>query len=182
MPVGESPIANRQSPIPRARPKTLFATHYHELTDITQLLPRCRNFSFTVKEQRGQVLFMRKLKPGPADKSYGIAVARLAGLPPAVIERAKQVQADFKKGEALSIGQLAPESDLAMAADKPASESIVLSPESIVLSPEAIVLTELKAAEVEKLSPLQAFDLLLRLKQRLDAPSDRDHPGQENPE
>jgi DNA mismatch repair protein MutS len=146
-----------------ARPKTLFATHYHELTDITQLLPRCRNFSFTVKEQRGQVLFMRKLKPGPADKSYGIAVARLAGLPPAVIERAKQVQADFEKGEALSIGQLAPESDLALAADKPTSESTVPSPESIVL-------TELKAAEVEKLSPLQAFDLLLRLKQRLDGP------------
>jgi DNA mismatch repair protein MutS len=158
-----------------AGPKTLFATHYHELTDITQLLPRCRNFSFTVKEQGGQVLFMRKLKPGPADKSYGIAVARLAGLPSSVISRARQVQADFEKGEALSIGQLAPESDLALAADKPASESMVPSPESIVL-------TELKAAEVEKLSPLAAFDLLLRLKQRLDALSDRDRRGQPKPD
>ena len=135
-----------------SRPRTLFATHYHELTDITMLLPRCANFSFTVKEQRGQVLFMRKLKPGPADKSYGIAVARLAGLPPAVIERARRVQADFEKGEALSIGQLAPDRRL-LAADKP---------------PEDPVLQDLRAADIEKLSPLQAFDLLLRLKQRLD--------------
>ncbi len=135
-----------------ARPRTLFATHYHELTDITLLLPRCRNFSFTVKEQRGQVLFMRKLKEGPADKSYGIAVARLAGLPLAVIERARQVQADFEKGEALSIGQLAPDRGL-LAADKP---------------PEDPVLQDLRATDIEKLSPLQAFDLLLRLKQRLD--------------
>ena len=164
------------------RPKTLFATHYHELTDITQLLPRCANFSFTVKEQRGQVLFMRKLKPGPADKSYGIAVARLAGLPPVVIERAKQVQADFEKGEALSIGQLAPGGDmtqsssigivsqadnLALAADKPHEESPVPGPQSLAPNPESLVLSDLKAADVERLSPLQAFDLLLRLKQRL---------------
>ena len=151
------------SPSPLPRPRTLFATHYHELTDITQLLPRCANFSFTVREQRGQVLFLRKLKPGPADKSYGIEVARLAGLPPAVIARAKQVLADFEKGEALSIGQLAPESDLALAADRP---------------PENPVLEELKSANVEKLSPLAAFDLLLRLKRRLDALSDRDRRGQ----
>jgi len=155
----------RSSPPPR--PKTLFATHYHELTDITQLLPRCANFSFTVKEQRGQVLFMRKLKPGPADKSYGIAVARLAGLPRAVIERARQVLADFEKGEALSIGQLAPDSDFALAADRP---------------PENPVIEELKSADVEKLSPLAAFDLLLRLKQRLAALSDRDRRGQPKPD
>jgi DNA mismatch repair protein MutS len=146
----QSAIYNLQSGC--SRPRTLFATHYHELTDITLLLPRCRNFSFTVKEQRGQVLFMRKLKEGPADKSYGIAVARLAGLPPAVIERARQVQADFEKGEALSIGQLAPDRGL-LAADKP---------------PENPVLQDLRATDIEKLSPLQAFDLLLRLKQRLD--------------
>jgi len=179
------------------RPKTLFATHYHELTDITQLLPRCANFSFTVKEQRGQVLFMRKLKPGPADKSYGIAVARLAGLPPVVIERAKQVQADFEKGEALSIGQLAPGGDmtqsssigivsqadnLALAADKPHGESPVPGPQSLAPNPESLVLSDLKAADVERLSPLQAFDLLLRLKQRLDALSNKDSRGQPKPD
>jgi DNA mismatch repair protein MutS len=135
-----------------ARPKTLFATHYHELTDVAPLLPRCANFSFTVREQHGQVLFMRKLKPGPADKSYGIAVARLAGLPRGVIERAKQVLADFEKGEELSVGRLAPDSDLALAADR---------------APENHVLEELKSADVEELSPLAAFDLLRKLKRRL---------------
>jgi len=182
--------------LPSSRPKTLFATHYHELTDITQLLPRCANYSFTVKEQGGQVLFMRKLKAGPADKSYGIAVARLAGLPPSVISRARQVQADFDRGEALSIGQIAPARDMtqlssigivshaganpevrtsafgvrrsdlggaALAADKLATESLVPGPESSVLA-------DLKAADVENLSPLQAFDLLVRLRQRLDGP------------
>ena len=133
-----------------ARPRTLFATHYHELTDITMLLPRSRNLSFTVKEQRGQVLFMRKLKEGPADKSYGIAVARLAGLPPAVIERARQVQADFEKGEALSLGQLAPDRGL-LAADRP---------------PDHPVIARLKTTNIERLSPLDAFNLLLELKRR----------------
>ncbi|HTW90358.1 MAG TPA: DNA mismatch repair protein MutS [bacterium] len=151
-----------------ARPKTLFATHYHELTDITQLLPRCANYSFTVREQNGQVLFMRKLKKGPADKSYGIAVAKLAGLPAAVIERAKQVLADFEKGEALSIGQLAPDSDIALAADKSASKSMIHGPSSKVENLESKVAAELRSADLENLSPLQAFDLLLRLKQRLD--------------
>ncbi|MCX6843661.1 MAG: DNA mismatch repair protein MutS [candidate division WOR-3 bacterium] len=170
---GDCPLLTISDRVP-SRPRTLFATHYHELTDITLLLPRSRNFSFTVREQNGKVLFMRKLKPGPADKSYGIAVARLAGLPSSVISRAEQVQADFEKGEALSIGQLAPDREL-LAADKPSEKSMVHSPESIVL-------TELKAAEVEKLSPLQAFDLLLRLKQRLDAPSDGDGRGQPKPD
>jgi len=179
---GQSAIANRQSPMP----KTLFATHYHELTDITQLLPRCANYSFTVREQGGQVLFMRKLKPGPADKSYGIAVAKLAGLPSQVITRAQQVLADFEQGEKLSVNHLAPgrdmtqlssigivsQPDVAMAADKPASESMVPGSESIVHSPESKVLADLKSADLDNLSPLQAFDLLLRLKQRLDAKED----------
>jgi DNA mismatch repair protein MutS len=163
----DSGLCTLDSGLSEARPKTLFATHYHELTDITQLLPRCANYSFTVREQRGEVLFMRKLKKGPADKSYGIAVARLAGLPPSVISRAQQVQADFEKGEALSINQLAPQSDLALAADKPASESAVPSPQSLTPGPESQVLSDLKSADLDNLSPLQAFDLLLRLKQRL---------------
>ena len=171
---GHSSFPPPTSGSPSPRPKTLFATHYHELTDITQLLPRCANYSFTVREQNGQVLFMRKLKKGPADKSYGIAVAKLAGLPSSVISRAQQVQADFEKGEALSINQLAPQSDLALAADRSPSDSLppapcssLLSPQSSLLNPESSVLADLKSANLESLSPLQAFDLLLRLKQRL---------------
>ncbi len=175
----QSAIGNRQSPMP----KTLFATHYHELTDITRLLPRCANYSFTVREQNGQVLFMRKLKKGPADKSYGIAVAKLAGLPSSVITRAQQVLADFEKGERLSVDQLAPDgdmtkspsvgivsqADLALAADRSPSESTVPRPGPQVPEPESLVVADLEAADIENLSPLQAFDLLLRLKHRLGA-------------
>ena len=137
------------------RPKTLFATHYHELADITVLLPRAHNYSFAVKEQRDTILFMRRLQEGPADKSYGIAVAKLAGLPRPVIERAKQVLADFEKGEALSIRQLAPgERDVPIAADRPAE-----------LHP---VLARLKELNPDGLSPLAAFSLLVELKRELD--------------
>jgi len=163
----DSGLRTLNSGLSAPRPKTLFATHYHELTDITQLLPRCANFSLTVREQNGQVLFMRKLKKGAADKSYGIAVAKLAGLPTAVIERARQVLADFEQGERFSVGQLAPDSDLALAADKSASESPAPGSSSSVLSPESSVLADLRSADLENLSPLQAFDLLLRLKQSL---------------
>jgi DNA mismatch repair protein MutS len=90
------------------------------------------------------------LKPGPADKSYGIAVARLAGLPHSVIERAREVLADFEKGEALSIGQLAPERGL-LAADRP---------------PDNPIIEQLKATDIERLSPLDAFHLLVELKRR----------------
>ncbi|MBN2466203.1 DNA mismatch repair protein MutS [candidate division WOR-3 bacterium] len=171
-----SDICILHSELSAPRPKTLFATHYHELTDITQLLPRCANYSFTVREKGGQVLFMRKLKKGPADKSYGIAVAKLAGLPTAVIERAKQVLADFEQGERLSVNQLAPQSDLALAADKPSGKYEVQAPTAEVPSSvfgvrrsdlSEAVLAELRSTDIEVLSPLQAFDLLLRLKQRL---------------
>ena len=66
---------------PTVAAKTLFATHYHELTSLAGYLPRVRNFTFAVTEDRGQVVFLRRILPGGADRSYGIHVARLAGLP-----------------------------------------------------------------------------------------------------
>jgi len=73
------------------RPRTLFATHYHELTDLVQTKERIRNYNFAVKEWRGDIIFLRSLMEGAASHSYGIHVARLAGLPTAVIERAKEI-------------------------------------------------------------------------------------------
>ncbi len=138
----------------KLRPKTLFATHYHELTDITTLLPRARNFSFAVKEQRDTVLFLRKLRPGAADKSYGIAVARLAGLPMSVIKRAEEVLAGFESGERVSIARLGPsEPDIALAADRP-----------LEMHP---VLKRLLEVNPDELSPLQAFSLLVELRRQL---------------
>lgn len=156
----ESPTPNAQRPTSddpdsaicnhRARPKTLFATHYHELAEITRTLAHAANFSFSVRETRDTVLFLRKLRPGPADHSYGIAVAKLAGLPPSVIRRARQVLADFERCEAdgvLRLSDVTPP-DLALAADR---------------DPQDPVLAELRDIDLDKLSPLAALNLLARL-------------------
>lgn len=75
----------------RSRCRALFATHYHELTALAARLPRLRNVSMRVKEYKGSVVFLHEVAPGPADRSYGVAVARLAGLPPAVVARANEI-------------------------------------------------------------------------------------------
>ena len=87
----------------RIRAKTLFATHYHELTELADQMPGVRNLHVSVKESGDQILFLRKVEPGAADRSYGIEVARLAALPMSVIERARQILAqheDFVPKEA----------------------------------------------------------------------------------
>jgi len=85
--------------------RTLFATHYHELTDLVRSVPRARNCSIAVREWGGEVLFLRKLVDGPASKSYGIQVARLAGLPDEVIARAREVLANLEAAELDAVGQ-----------------------------------------------------------------------------
>lgn len=85
--------------------RTLFATHYHELTDLVRSVPRARNCSVAVREWGGEVLFLRKLVDGPASKSYGIQVARLAGLPDEVIARAREVLANLEAAELDAVGR-----------------------------------------------------------------------------
>ncbi len=87
------------------RAKTLFATHYHELTDLALTLPNVQNFSVLVKEKGHAITFLRKIVPGAADKSYGIQVARLAGLPDEVIERASDILKNLEEGELGDTGQ-----------------------------------------------------------------------------
>jgi len=79
--------------------KTLFATHYHELTELAGRLPRLRNFNVAVREWHEQIVFLRKIVEGGTDKSYGIQVARLAGVPKAVIERAKVILRNLEESE-----------------------------------------------------------------------------------
>jgi len=79
--------------------KTLFATHYHELTELSARLPRLKNFNVAVREWRDQIVFLRKIVEGGTDKSYGIHVARLAGLPKEVLERAKQILSNLEESE-----------------------------------------------------------------------------------
>ena len=85
---------------PNAAAKTLFATHYHELTALSQTLPRVRNYTFAVAEEAGRAIFLRRILPGGADKSYGIHVARLAGLPQGVTQRAEQVLIELEADRA----------------------------------------------------------------------------------
>jgi len=79
--------------------KTLFATHYHELTELAGRLPRLKNFNVAVREWNEQVVFLHKIVEGGADKSYGIQVARLAGVPKAVIERSKEILRNLEESE-----------------------------------------------------------------------------------
>ena len=92
----------------RIRARTLFATHYHELTELAEQLPGVRNLHVSVKEAGDQVIFLRKVEPGRADRSYGIEVARLAGLPVSVIERAREILALHERSEHAVTEELAP--------------------------------------------------------------------------
>ncbi|MBS4015496.1 MAG: DNA mismatch repair protein MutS, partial [Candidatus Latescibacteria bacterium] len=134
------------------KPKTLFATHYHELTDIIQYLPRVKNYNFLAKESEDTIIFLRKLVPGKADKSYGIAVAKLAGLPHEVIERAKIVLEDFERGEELSVKSLGKDKQLQISLFQPIMHPLV---------------EEIRNLNLEQLTPLQALNLLDRIKEQL---------------
>jgi DNA mismatch repair protein MutS len=83
---------------PRLGAKTLFATHYHELVELANFLPRVKNFNIAVAEDKGEVIFLYKIVPGGVDKSYGIHVAKLAGLPRSVVHRAQEVLTELEDG------------------------------------------------------------------------------------
>ena len=84
-----------------AGPRTLFATHYHELTRLADSMPRLRNWSVAVKEWKDEIVFVRRVVPGSADRSYGIQVARLAGMPPVVVQRAREILGGLESGSGL---------------------------------------------------------------------------------
>src|SRR6185436_18164963 len=88
----------------QAGAKTLFATHYHELTELAARLPRLRNFNVAVREWNDQIVFLRKIVAGGSDKSYGIQVARLAGVPKAVLQRAKEILRNLEESELTPAG------------------------------------------------------------------------------
>ena len=134
--------------------KVLFATHYHELTALAETLPRVRNFHVAVKEWNDEIIFLHKVRPGGTDRSYGIQVARLAGLPPAVITRAREILAELESLPRASAG----------AAAMPESPQLGLFPH--VADP---LLKELAALDVSALTPLQALNLLAQWQQRLKA-------------
>ena len=141
--------------------KTMFATHYHELTELAEHLPGAKNYQITATEKDGEVVFLHKLIKGKASKSYGIAVARLAGLPVSVIERAKDVLEKLERYE-LAVFSDEGRKGLAMAAGKNAASQFSL----FAIANEAAI-DELRTVEVDALSPEESQNLLRSLKSRI---------------
>jgi DNA mismatch repair protein MutS len=136
--------------------KTLFATHYHELVELATFLPRVKNYNVAVTEEGGRVVFLRKIVPGGSDRSYGIHVAELAGLPRAVVQRAAQVLSSLEAahdGRTASAGRGRPRRR------SPAEQLPLFGPRSPLLE-------ELAALDVDSLTPLQAITKLYELKER----------------
>jgi DNA mismatch repair protein MutS len=136
-----------------ARPRTLFATHYHELTELERLLSCVKNVHVSVREAGSEIIFLRRVEPGSADKSYGIEVARLAGLPADVIERAREILAEHEKSEDRLTEELSP----GAAPPQPVMFSAV----------DQNVLDALRQADLDNLKPLEALNLLAALKKQL---------------
>jgi DNA mismatch repair protein MutS len=138
-----------------ARPRTLFATHYHELTELEQLLPGVKNVHVSVQEAGSEIVFLRRVEPGSADKSYGIEVARLAGLPHSVIVRAREILRRHEESEDKLTEELSPGATL----PTPQQVSFTAIDEK--------VLEALRAADLNKLTPLEALNLLAALQRQL---------------
>jgi DNA mismatch repair protein MutS len=134
---------------PGLRSKTLFATHYHELTQLAELLPGVRNYNVAVSETGGQVVFLHKIIPGGADRSYGIHVGQLAGLPHPVVQRAEEILHQLEKSSGKAV-KLDPE-----------------LPRQLALFPETNpMLDELKSLDINTLSPIEALNKLYEWKRK----------------
>jgi DNA mismatch repair protein MutS len=140
------------------RAKTLFATHYHELTELADRLSGVKNYHVSVKESHGGIVFLRKVEEGSADKSYGIEVAKLAGLPPDVITRAREVLAEHESAEQRAVKHLASDGEpgpgpMQLTIFTPLSQKVV---------------DRLKETDLDRISPLEALNLLHELKKQVE--------------
>jgi DNA mismatch repair protein MutS len=141
----------------RIRAKTLFATHYFELTELAEQLAGVKNYHVAVKETGSGIAFLRKVQPGAADRSYGIEVAKLAGLPEDVVRRAREVLAEHESAEAQVTAQLS-------GADAPTPRAAQLTIFTPLSQP---VLERLRELDLNRLTPLDALNLLAELKQQV---------------
>ena len=142
------------------RPRTLFATHYHELTALATSLARVHNYSAAVQEHAEKVLFLRRILPGSADRSYGMQVARLAGLQPLFLQRAQQLLTRFESSSSLAN---------VASGKRRATQPLPLHTGrqlSLFESPTTELLQALRSLELERLSPNEATAILVELQQR----------------
>ncbi|MFA7247507.1 MAG: DNA mismatch repair protein MutS, partial [Dehalococcoidia bacterium] len=140
----------------KLRARTLFATHYHELVELAASLPRVKNYNMAVAEEGGKVIFLRKVIPGGADRSYGIHVAQLAGLPKAVIRRAEQILQQLEEDQASRRNGTGRESTDA--------QSLQLS----IFGRSSEIESELKDLDIDSMSPIEAINKLYELKKKTE--------------
>src|SRR5215469_5983308 len=139
----------------RVRAKTLFATHYFELTELADQLSGVKNYHVSVKETGGGIVFLRKVEPGAADRSYGIEVGKLAGLPHEVVTRAREVLAEHEFAEQQA------RAHLSAGANPPPAQLTIFTPLS------EPVLDKLRQVDLNRLTPLEALNLLAELKREI---------------
>jgi DNA mismatch repair protein MutS len=145
---------------PKARPKTLFATHYHELTDLADALPGVVNAHVAAREWKDEIIFLHKIVAGRSDRSYGIQVARLAGLPASVVARAKQILIGLERDEASRGGR----PTLSSTGTEPSVRQLGLFAADPVDRDHAII-ERLKDIDIDETTPRRALELLAELKQ-----------------
>jgi DNA mismatch repair protein MutS len=139
--------------------KTLFATHYHELTDLVATKPRVKNYNVAVREWNGEIIFLRKLIEGGTNRSYGIQVAKLAGIPKEVIERSKEILNNIEKGELNEVG----EPNIARSKKRPKKHSDVQL--QLFKTSNQALLDKLEQIDISHTTPLDALNFLNELKQ-----------------
>jgi len=143
--------------------RTLFATHYHELTELSLTLKGIRNLNVAVKEWGDEIIFLRRIEEGGADKSYGIQVARLAGLPDETINRAKEILSNLEKAELNELG--APK--LAYASDSEPIETQGRGQLDLFTTQADPVLKELLGLDILSMSPIEALNTLFEMRKKL---------------
>jgi DNA mismatch repair protein MutS len=141
----------------RARPKTIFATHYHELTDLADALPSVANFHVVAREWKDDIVFLRKVAPGRSDRSYGIQVARLAGLPPAVVARAREILVGLEQDELSRGGR---PSLTGGGVDRRQQPGLFQAP----ATEDSPIHEKLRSLDINQITPLQALTVLAELK------------------
>jgi DNA mismatch repair protein MutS len=146
----------------KEKPRTLFATHYHELTELGSILPRVKNYHIAVKEWQDNVVFLHKIMPGPTDQSFGIHVAKIAGIPRPVIERAKEILLNLEKKE---LNRLVKERITGRIEKLPEVEK-GLFPEDMELKIWDEIREKLKAIDISTMTPLEALNVLQILKNK----------------
>jgi DNA mismatch repair protein MutS len=139
--------------------RTLFATHYHELTELADLLPGIQNVHVSARETSTGIIFLKRVETGSADKSYGIEVARMAGLPPEVITRAREILERHEQSEHQLTEQLTPGAS-ASGAPAPAQQALFTPLDRSVLE-------ALRTADIDNLKPVEALNLLAELKKQI---------------